>query len=304
MSGSNLSGPMLMAPLMPTSPGTTRRNDRLPWRDSWPAWAKELERRLLLGNLLPTDRYWLDPTALLKLVGITPYPWQERLLASSSAQMQLLCARQSGKSLTMGAIAANALLVEVPCFAIVMAQNEEKSKEFLYKKVRPLLIVAGSRFAPGGDLKTSLTLANGSRILAVAESEKGVRGYSDVNLLVLDEASRIPDETCMTCRPMLAASRGRLVTGSTPFGKRGWFFEEWQKGGADWHRECVTAYECPHYSHAFLAREKEAMGERWFNQEYLVNFVDAIGSVFSEEDIRAACRPDVPMIQFREPKGK
>ncbi len=260
---------------------------------SWPGWAKALHQRLRTGKLLSADRYWLDPTATLRLVGITPYPWQKRLLESSHSQIQIMCARQSGKSMSMGCLVANALMVEVPCFAIVMAQNEEKSKEFLYKKVRPLLIAAGARFTPGGDLKTSLTLTNGSRVLAVAESEKGVRGYSDVNLLVLDEASRIPDETCMTCRPMLAASRGRLVTGSTPFGKRGWFFEEWQRGGNDWHRESVTAADSPHYSKEFLAREKEAMGERWFAQEYENNFVDAVGSVFSEEDIRAAFRSDV-----------
>lgn len=283
----------------PTRSSTATPTAGLHSNGSWPGWARSLERRLLTGSLLPTDRYWLDPTAMLRLVGITPYPWQRRLLESTHSQLQILAARQTGKSMSMGCLVANAMMVEVPAFCIVMAQNEEKSKEFLYKKVRPLLVAAGARFAPGGDLKTSLTLANGSRLLAVAESEKGVRGYSDVNLLVLDEASRIPDETCMTCRPMLAASKGRLVAGSTPFGKRGWFFEEWQRGGDDWHRESVTAYESPHYSREFLARERESMGERWFAQEYENNFVDAVGSVFAEADIRAAFRPDVPMLVLK-----
>lgn len=197
-----------------------------------------------------------------------------------------------------GAFLAKTLITEAPAFCLVLAQNEEKSQFFLTTKVRPLLVKAGVRFAPGGDLKMSLTLANGSKVFALPGSEKGVRGYDSVNLLVLDEASRIPDELYFAVRPMLGVSKGRLLAASTPFGKRGWFFDEWERGqdessGLKWHRERITAYQCPRYTKEFLEGEMASMGERWFRQEYLAIFEDPVGAVFAESDIAAAFRDDV-----------
>lgn len=267
-----------------------------------PEWARNLEERLLRGRLEPTDHYWLDPTLLLKQVGKPPDPWQEKVLRSTHPRLMLLCSRQVGKSTVAGAFLAKTLLIEAPSFCLVLAQNAEKSQFFLETKLRPLLVKAGAKFAPGGDLKMSITLANGSRVFALPGSEKGVRGYDSVDLLLLDEASRIPDELYFAVRPMLGVSKGRLLAASTPFGKRGWFFDEWERGadrasGLRWHRERITAYQCPRYTREFLEEEKASMGERWFRQEYLAVFEDPIGAVFSDEDIRAAFRDDVtPMI--------
>ena len=36
--------------------------------------------------------------------------------------------------------------------------------------------------------------------------------------------------------PMLALTGGRMVCLSTAFGKRGFFYEAWVKGGSDWER--------------------------------------------------------------------
>lgn len=236
---------------------------------------------------------------------MTPDPWQKAVLASSHPRIQLLCARQVGKSTVAGAFVAKTMVTEPPAFCLVLAQNAEKSQFFLGTKVRPLLVAAGVEFAPGGDLKMSLTLANGSRVFALPGSEKGVRGYDSVNLLVLDEASRIPDELYFAVRPMLGVSKGRLLAASTPYGKRGWFFDEWERGsdaasGIRWHQERITARQCPRYTEEFLNGEMLSMGERYFRQEYLAVFEDAIGAVFADADIRAAFRADVlPMV----PKG-
>jgi hypothetical protein len=239
--------------------------------------------------------------------GLEPDPWQARILASTAPRLMLLCSRQVGKSTTAGALVAQTMVIREPAFCLVLAQNQDKSAEFVQTKVRPLLVRAGVRIVE--DNKLSLVLANGSRVIGMPGSEKGVRGFSAVDLLMIDEASRIPDELYFACRPMLAISKGRLVAASTPFGKRGWFFEEWERGtegksGLRWHRERITAYECPRYSREFLEEEKATMGERWFNQEYLAIFEDAVGAVFSEEDIRAAVRPDLAPMVRRERKVK
>jgi hypothetical protein len=94
-----------------------------------------------------------------------------------------------------------------------------------------------------------MELANGSRIEALPGTEKTIRGFSGVNLLLVDEASRVDDALYFAVRPMLAISGGRLLLLTTPFGRRGIFYEEWTGDGA-WERyevpaRCLLSGSCP-----------------------------------------------------------
>ena len=42
-----------------------------------------------------------------------------------------------------------------------------------------------------------------------------------------------------------------------------------------------------------LAEERQALGERWFRQEYMCSFEDVVDAVFSYDDIQAALSDDV-----------
>ncbi len=55
------------------------------------------------------------------------------------------------------------------------------------------------------------------------------------------------------------------------------------QGGEEWERIRVRAEECPRISAKFLEEEREAMGERWYRQEYRCEFVDAVSGVFERE---------------------
>lgn len=146
------------------------------------------------------------------------------------------------------------------------------------------------------DNALSMRLANGSRIISLPGTEETIRGYGDIALLILDEAARVPDHLYLSVRPFLAASKGQLVALSTPFGKRGWFWEEWQHVEEDikWNRKPsweaikVKAEECPRLTPAFLAREHQSMGDRWYGQEYRVEFRDTIDAVFSHDMVEKA----------------
>ena len=91
---------------------------------------------------------------------------------------------------------------------------------------------------------------------------------------------------------MLAVSRGRMLALSTPFGKRGWFHSEWE-GQGDWAKIKITAEHCPRIARTFLDQERKALGDRWYNQEYLCEFTDVIDAVFSYSDIQAAMSDDI-----------
>src|SRR5262249_22658095 len=131
------------------------------------------------------------------------------------------------------------------------------------------------------------------------DSERTIRGYSGVSLLIVDEASRVEDALYHAVRPMLAVSRGRLLALSTPFGKRGWFFGEWTSPSR-WQRVRVTAEQCPRISPAFLAEERRSLGERWYRQEYLCSFEETLDAVFAHEDVQAALSGNVlPLFPLR-----
>jgi hypothetical protein len=81
---------------------------------------------------------------------------------------------------------------------------------------------------------------------------------------------------------MLAVSAGRLVCLSTPYGKRGFFWDAWAKGGADWARIEVAADKVPRITPTFLAGERRALGESWFRQEYGCSFEALEGLVYPD----------------------
>src|SRR5205085_188629 len=82
--------------------------------------------------------------------------------------------------------------------------------------------------------KEELLLENFSRIVCVPCEEQTIRGYSNVGMLLVDEAARVPDDIVQAVSPMLAVSNGRMFCLSTPYGKRGFFWDAWSKGGDDW----------------------------------------------------------------------
>ena len=91
---------------------------------------------------------------------------------------------------------------------------------------------------------------------------------------------------------MLAVSGGRLVLLSSPFGKRGTFFNEWTGGGAAWERYEIRASACARIPAAFLAEERRKLGV-FYEQEYECQFLDTTNALFRGVDIDAMLSPDV-----------
>jgi hypothetical protein len=225
--------------------------------------------------------------SLLTDAGLTPDPWQARCLRSDAPRRLLNCSRQSGKSLAAAGLALKAALLEAPALILILSPTLRQSGEFFRDKFLPLWHALGR---PGGGrppTQLALELANGSRVVSLPENEGGIRSFSGVRLLVIDEASRVDDATYKAVRPMLAVSCGSLVALSTPFGRRGWFYEAWERGEG-WERYRVQASECPRIDPTFLAEERAALGARWYAQEYECSFEDVVGALIAQADIDAA----------------
>lgn len=88
-------------------------------------------------------------------------------------------------------------------------------------------------------------------------------------------------------RPMLAVSNGRMVLMSTPWGKRGHFWELWSDA-TGWDRTEVPATEVPRISKRFLEQERASMPAWHFDQEYMCRFSDADDQVFNYDLVMKA----------------
>jgi hypothetical protein len=234
----------------------------------------------------------LDPVLLAAQVGIVPDPWQANVLRSSSSRLLLNCSRQSGKSTITSVLAVHTALYEAGSLVLLLSPSLRQSGE-LFKKCLTTYKDLGRPVAPESETALTLTLDNGSRIVSLPGSKDGnIRGYSGVNLLVIDEAAWVVESLYMSVRPMLAVSGGRMLALSTPHGTRGWFYEAW-RGVEPWERYEVPAPLCPRISEEFLAEERRNMGEWWYDQEYMCQFSEAETQAFRREDVERAFREDI-----------
>jgi hypothetical protein len=226
----------------------------------------------------------LDPVALFEAaVGGSPDPWQAALLRGSSPRVLVNCSRQSGKSTTSGVLAYHEALYRAPALVLLVAPSLRQSIE-LFRKVLEVHRAVGESVPVEAESALRLELKSGSRIVALPGSPDTLRGFSNVRLLILDEAARIDDDLVAACRPMLAVSKGRLLALTTPNGKRGFFHDAWQGDAGDgWERIRVTARDCPRISPEFLEEERRALGDVLFRQEYLTEFRESQGQIFSED---------------------
>jgi hypothetical protein len=234
----------------------------------------------------------LDPSYLLRAQHLTPDPWQEELLLSDRRQVLLNCSRQAGKSRAVSALALHTALCRPGSLTLLLSPSLRQSVE-LFRKVLEGYRAVGRPLAAVGDSQTRLELTNKSRVLSLPGKEGTIRSFGGVNLLVIDEAARVPDDLYRSVRPMLAVSRGRLICLSTPYGRRGFFWRAWDQGGDSWQRVCVPWQQCPRITADFIAEERRSMGDSWVDQEYNCSFASLEGLVYPDLEARCAVE-DVP----------
>lgn len=237
--------------------------------------------------------YRLDPVQMAKGAGLELDPWQAKLARSRANRILINCSRQSGKSTTVSVVANHTALYQPESPILLLSPSLRQSGE-LFRKCLDVYRALGKPVAADSENRLSLELENGSRIISLPGKEGTTRGFSGVKLLIIDEASKVPDELYMSVRPMLAVSGGRLIVLSSPFGARGFFYEIY-KNRQNWEYYEIPATECPRISMEFLEEEKENMGEYWFNQEYMCKFLDAQTAAFRAEDIEQIVKPGLEM---------
>jgi hypothetical protein len=217
---------------------------------------------------------------IMRKLGLEPDPWQLDVLKNEHPQLLLNCCRQAGKSTVVAILGLVEALYKPMTRVILVSRSHRQSREllklmaFYFELLRqPLKKRVNAQ---------EIELDNFSRIVSVPCREETIRGYAHVDLLIIDEAARVPDDLYRAVRPMLAVSQGRLICLSTPYGKRGFFWNAWARGGDDWARIEIPAAKVPRIPVEFLEKEKRGMGESWFRQEYCCSFEALEGLVYPD----------------------
>jgi hypothetical protein len=241
--------------------------------------------------------YAFDPVLWCEnALGFIPDQWQKDVLRSASKHTLLCCSRQSGKSTIVSALALWTSIYQPKSLILCLSPTLRQSSE-LFRNVIRFYNQLDEIVPSEAESSLRLELTNGSRIVALPGKEQNIRGMANVSLMIADEAARIEDDLYYSVRPMLAVSNGRLIALSTPFGRRGWFFKEWIQGHG-WKRHQIKADQCPRISEEFLEDERRSMPANWYAAEYCCEFIEAVDSVFTYEQVQQSISDEVEPLEF------
>ena len=213
----------------------------------------------------------------------TPHPGQREVLESDARFRIVGCGRRWGKTEACGHEAFRRL----------------GSPDTLVWWVAPTYDIADIGFETVGDIipdplvedtkrtkPKAIELVNGSTIsFRSADREDSLRGEG-IDLLILDEAAMIADRAWQKeLRPTLSDTLGDMVAISTPKG-RNWFFEWFERGQSDDHPDVASwqssTYDNPHIPDSEIDSARDEVPERVFEQEYLAEFKEESGGVFTD----------------------
>jgi len=281
---------------------------------------KSLDNFKLRNQLLGLFGDMVDPAGYIDRIWNPTYEWQREALNPIHRRLMLNCARQSGKSTIVAGLGLHTAKHKAKSLTLIFSPTEDQSKETI-KKVQDYMDLDDSlqKLTRGGESKKAKEFRNGSRIIALSGSEKAARGYSSPDLIILDEAARVPEETYRAVRPMLVKNpHAQMILLSTPWRKGGFFFEEWTKNPiwkkiyvvpkwklddetgriierppidefkVEMAQKGIDAFYSPHHTLEFLYEELMSIGPIWFKREYGCEFIEGMETMFSLDLIESA----------------
>lgn len=231
--------------------------------------------------------------------------WQREII-DYDGNVLLCTGRQVGKTLTMSRKAALYMLKHPKTQIIVVSLTEDQAKLIIVMILDYLEKNHKKEISQKKDKPTQnrIRLRNGSGVLArpVGNTGDAVRGFT-ADVLIIDEASRMPELAFEAARPTLLTTKGKIWMCSTPFGKQGYFYESYlnrQKRFRIWHVSSTEVISNRPISQKwtedqrkisieFLNQERKDMTELQFGQEYEGLFLEDLLRFFDDSLISRTC---------------
>jgi len=220
----------------------------------------------------------------VKVLGITPFDYQARLLLDDNKRIVACMGRQTGKTTTI-AMKAIYFADTNPNVTVLITSPSLRQSMIMFDRIATFVystprlrnkIIRATR--------TLIHLENGSRIIALPCSENLLRGYT-AQMVICDEASFMPEEVItQVIFPMLSTTDGYAIFLSTPWGKDHFFYRAFVNPAYSVHK--VKSSECPLIKPEFLEEMRQNMTREAYLMEYEAEFVEALNSYFPQDLIR------------------
>ncbi len=237
--------------------------------------------------------------------------WQKKLL-EHKGNLLLCTGRQVGKTTIFSRKIAKRMIEKPNSRIIVISLTEDQAKLIMImvqdylSRTHKNKIKKNMRYTN----QTKITLTNGSLAIArpVGTTGDAIRGFTG-DVLVIDEASRMPELVFEASKPTLLTTGGEIWMCSTPFGKQGYFYECFLNKNKRFEVFHISSEEVIHnrpvkanwteqkkeMAIAHLEQEKKDMTELQYGQEYLGLFMDDLRRFYEDAWIEKVCtikRPD------------
>ena len=225
-----------------------------------------------------------------ELLDITPFPYQTPFLDDMHKRICFKTGRQVGKTMCTAIKSLHYAITRAESTVLLLSPTKRQSSLlFRYVKLYLSKINRSDKFEIPVVRETAdtLELGNGSCIYIVPVGDTGdsVRGYT-ADIVIADEAAFMPEDVFTAVQPTMAATDGTLILISTPFGRRGNFFEAFHNKDFSTHE--VESKESLLITQSFLDSESKRMTSMEYQQEYEGEFVAEADRLFPDELI-AAC---------------
>ena len=222
--------------------------------------------------------------------GFTPHPKQRELIngiIQSKCKYHIASiGRQFGKSLMGINLALYWAINHGPCKILwispVYSQTTKVHKE-LMQAIGGTNIVQNNNYS-----SNEIQLRNGSTIMfRSAERYDNIRGLT-LDYAIIDEAAFIKDDAyAEAIKPTLLVRGKKVLFISTPKGKN-WFYNLYQLGLSpdypNYKAYAGSSYDTPYIEREEIEDAKRTIPKNVFQQEYLAQFIDSGGEVFTDID--------------------
>ena len=224
--------------------------------------------------------------------------WQEEVLAAEG-NLCICSGRQVGKSQIIAIKTAEYIRNNPNKKVLIISITEDQAQNMLQKIVLYLHDNCKQEINMRGinkPTKHRITMKNGAMCVtkAVGQYGLGVLGMT-VDVVVPDECAYLPEAIWQSITPMLLTTGGVMWLLSTPNVKEGYFYEAYTDSDMGFQTFHVNSEEVadkrPEPQRTWminhLAKEKARMTELQYAQQYLAQFLEEQGQLFSDDLIKS-----------------
>jgi len=209
-----------------------------------------------------------------------PFKYQVEFLNSETKRISFRSGRQVGKTTICAMKAIHHALNRDKAVVVILSPTQRQSS-LMFRKVRAYTQHYMIKLEVTNESQTMLGFQNGSEIHSLpGNNPDTIRGFSPT-MLIIDEAAFVKDEVYVAAEPSLAATNGQLILVSTPFGKRGRFYQAFQEDVFEKYH--IKSVNSPLITEEFLEGMKGSKTELEYMQEFEGEFLEEQDTYFGRD---------------------